>query len=214
MFVMQRIPLSAIVWLPILLALSACASTVPHPVGDAKPVMVEAKKIEKPVAVAAGNETPALPLHGNLAIMPIEVETRALAPLAAGDDKRPLLMRGDEKPAPHIALLLPLKSADFGVASEVVRQGFMAAANADAQGLSGGLPVRVYGSFDEGNDIVALYRRGRAGGGGAVDAYRRQRAGGGAEYPGADSGAEYYGRAIRQPVVFFRHDGGRGDRKS
>lgn len=165
---MQRIPLPAIVWLPILLALSACASTVPHPVGDAKPVMAEAKKIEKPVAVAAGNETPALPLRGNLAIMPIEVETRALAPLAAGDDKRPSLMRGDEEPAPHIALLLPLKSADFGAASEVVRQGFMAAANADAQGLSGGLPVRVYGSFDEGNDIVALYRRAIAGGAQAV----------------------------------------------
>src|SRR3989338_138727 len=147
MFVMQRIPLPAIVWLPILLALSACASTVPHPVGDAKPVMVEAKKIEKPVAVAAGNETPALPLRGSMAIMPIEVETRALAPLAVDEGERLPLMQGDEEPAPHIALLLPLKSADFSAASEVVRQGFMAAANADAQGLSGGLPVRGYGSF-------------------------------------------------------------------
>ncbi|MDE2311102.1 MAG: penicillin-binding protein activator, partial [Betaproteobacteria bacterium] len=36
---------------------------------------------------------------------------------------------GAEKPAPHIALLLPLKSAVFGRAAEVVQQGFMAAAN-------------------------------------------------------------------------------------
>lgn len=165
---MQRIPLPAIVWLPILLALSACASTVPHPVGDAKPVIAEAKKIERPVAVAADSETPALPLRGSMAIMPIAVETRVLAPLATGDDKRLPLMRGDEEPAPHIALLLPLKSADFGAASEVVRQGFMAAANTEAQGLSGELPVRVYGSFDESNDIVALYRQAIAGGAQAV----------------------------------------------
>ena len=116
----------------------------------------------------AGSETPDLPLHGAMAIKPIEVETRALSPLAADSEERPLLVRGDEHPAPHIALLLPLKSAAFGTASEVVRQGFIAAATAEAQGLLGELPVRVYGSFDEGNDIVALYRRAIADGAQAV----------------------------------------------
>lgn len=120
------------------------------------------------MAVAAGSEITELPLHGSMAIMPVEVETRALAPLAADDGERLPLMRGDEEPAPHIALLLPLKSAAFGAASEVVQQGFMAAANAEAQGLSRELPVRVYGSFDESNDIVALYRRAIAGGAQAV----------------------------------------------
>ena len=165
---MQRIPLSAVVWVPILLALHACTARVPHTPSAAKPAIVKAEQIEKPVAAAAGGETPELPLRGSMAIMPIEVETRALAPLAVDEGERLPLMQGDEEPAPHIALLLPLKSADFSAASEVVRQGFMAAANADAQGLSGGLPVRVYGSFDEGNDIVALYRRAIAGGAQAV----------------------------------------------
>lgn len=58
-----------------------------------------------------------------------------------------------EKPAPHIALLLPLKSAAFGQAAEVVQQGFMAAAN--NQPLP--IPIRVYECADESKDIVALY---------------------------------------------------------
>ena len=69
-----------------------------------------------------------------------------------------------EKPAPHIALLLPLKSAAFGRAAEVVQQGFMAAAN--NQPLP--LPVRVYGCLDEGKDIVALYQYAIANGARAV----------------------------------------------
>ena len=165
---MQRIPLSSVVWLPILLALSACTATVPHTPGAAKPIIVAAEKIEKPVAAAAGGETPELPLHGSMAILPIEVETRTLAPLEADDTGRLPLVRGDEEPAPHIALLLPLKSAAFSATSEVVQQGFMAAANLDAQGLSVGLPVRIYGSLDESNDIVALYRQAIAGGAQAV----------------------------------------------
>src|SRR3989338_680875 len=164
MFVMQRAPLSTIVWLPILFALYACTSTVPHTSGDAKPVIVAAEKIGKPVVVATESKTPESPLHGSMAIMPIEVETKALAPLAADDRERLPLMQGDEAHAPHIALLLPLKSAAFGAAAEVVQQGFMASANVEAQGLSGELPVRVYGSFDESNDIVVLYRQAIAGG--------------------------------------------------
>ena len=65
------------------------------------------------------------------------------------------LAPGDAKPAPHIALLLPLKSAVFGSAAEAVRQGFQAAAELEMQ-LPGGLPVRVYSCFDESQDIAAL----------------------------------------------------------
>ncbi len=102
-----------------------------------------------------------------MAIKPIEVETRALAPFVAGEG-RLSLVQGEEEPAPHIALLLPLKSAAFSAASEVVQQGFAAAANAEVQGLANELPVRVYGSSDEGSDIVALYRRAIAAGAQAV----------------------------------------------
>lgn len=57
-------------------------------------------------------------------------------------------------PSPHIALLLPLKSASFGRAAESVRLGFMAAA-----GLSRGLPVITYSTFDESTDILSAYRQ-------------------------------------------------------
>ena len=74
---------------------------------------------------------------------------------------------GDAKPAPHIALLLPLKSAVFGTAAEAVQQGFQAAAEREMQ-LPGRLPVQVYGCFDEGKDIAALYRQAIASGARAV----------------------------------------------
>lgn len=55
----------------------------------------------------------------------------------------------------HIALLLPLKSSAFGRAADVVRQGFMAAASVQ----SGALPVTVYPSSDDSDDIVSTYRQ-------------------------------------------------------
>lgn len=70
----------------------------------------------------------------------------------------------NEKPAPHIALLLPLKSANFGPAAEAVRLGFLAAAASQPQSL----PVRTYGSFNEGKDIAALYKHAIADGARAV----------------------------------------------
>jgi len=73
----------------------------------------------------------------------------------------------DEKPAPHIALLLPLKSAAFAPAADAVRQGFLAAAGVEVADPRS-LPVRVYASFDEGKDIVALYRQAVASGARAV----------------------------------------------
>lgn len=54
---------------------------------------------------------------------------------------------------PHVALLLPLNSAAFGRAAEVVKQGFMAAATVEA----GALPVRIYPTGDQTDDIVATY---------------------------------------------------------
>lgn len=62
--------------------------------------------------------------------------------------------QANEKPAPHIALLLPLKSAVFGNAAQAVQQGFLAASKVQP----GSLPIRVYSSFDESQDIVALYQ--------------------------------------------------------
>jgi outer membrane PBP1 activator LpoA protein len=66
--------------------------------------------------------------------------------------------------APHIALLLPLKSELFGEAARMVEQGFFAAANSRPHDL----PIRVYGSFDESKDITTLYREAVADGAQAV----------------------------------------------
>jgi outer membrane PBP1 activator LpoA protein len=67
------------------------------------------------------------------------------------------------KPAPHIALLLPQKSATFGEAAKAVRQGFMAAASGVPS-----LPIRVYESSDERAEVAALYRTALANGARAV----------------------------------------------
>jgi len=77
------------------------------------------------------------------------------------------LAPGSEKPVPHIALLLPLKSAIFKSAAEALQQGFQAAAELEMQ-LPERLPVRVYSCFDENKDIVALYRQAVASGARAV----------------------------------------------
>lgn len=69
-----------------------------------------------------------------------------------------------EKPVPHIALLLPLKSAVFGQAAEAVQGGFLAAASNQSQLL----PIKVYGCTDESTDIVALYQFAVASGARAV----------------------------------------------
>ncbi|MGC2458055.1 MAG: penicillin-binding protein activator [Gallionellaceae bacterium] len=75
----------------------------------------------------------------------------------------PLLPAADAR-APHIALLLPLKSELFGEAAKMVEQGFFAAANSQPHTL----PIRIYSSFDESKDITALYRAALADGAQAV----------------------------------------------
>ncbi len=69
-----------------------------------------------------------------------------------------------EKPTPHIALLLPLASPSLGAAAESVHQGILAAASLQSQGL----PVRVYGDYDEAHGVIAAYRSAVAGGAVAV----------------------------------------------
>lgn len=70
----------------------------------------------------------------------------------------------NERPLPHIALLLPLNAELFAPSAEIVRQGFMAAAGTELNSL----PVRVYRSADESADVVALYRQAIASGARAV----------------------------------------------
>lgn len=70
----------------------------------------------------------------------------------------------NEKPLPHIALLLPLNAEMFAPSAEIVRQGFLAAAGTESRTL----PVRVYSSSDESSEIVGLYRQAIANGARAV----------------------------------------------
>ena len=97
-------------------------------------------------------------------ILPPAPFSDQLAPPAAIAAMPEPLPPSDGQPEPHIALLLPLKSAVFGSAADAVQQGFLAAANLK----TGGLPVRVYASLDESKDIVTLYRQAIANGARAV----------------------------------------------
>ena len=69
-----------------------------------------------------------------------------------------------EKFEPHIALILPLKSAAFATAADAVQQGFLAAAKIQARDF----PVRVYNSIEEGRDVIEIYRQAIANGAVAV----------------------------------------------
>lgn len=62
--------------------------------------------------------------------------------------------REDQKP--HIALLLPLKSASFGQPAEAVRQGAIAASIMQIPAV---LPLQVYPTGDRVEDIVSAYRQ-------------------------------------------------------
>lgn len=60
-----------------------------------------------------------------------------------------------EQPVPHIALLLPLKSPAFAKAADAVKQGFLAAAGREKNGLA----VRVYPCADESSEVAAIYQQ-------------------------------------------------------
>lgn len=76
----------------------------------------------------------------------------------------PPVLTLDKDAVQHIALLLPLKSRDYGSAAAAVQQGFMAAAKLDRYSL----PIRVYSDFDEGDGVVNVYRQAVASGARAV----------------------------------------------
>jgi outer membrane PBP1 activator LpoA protein len=66
--------------------------------------------------------------------------------------------------APHIALILPLKSAAFALAANAVQQGFLTAAKSQVRDF----PVRIYSSSDESKDVIEIYRQAIANGAVAV----------------------------------------------
>ena len=77
----------------------------------------------------------------------------------------PLPVLVPDNPAPHIALLLPLKSKSSALAraADIVQQGFITASS-----VQRGLPVRVYACADEAKEIITLYRQAIANGALAV----------------------------------------------
>lgn len=118
-----------------LFLLYACTTTVPHAPVEEKPVTpVVVAPIEKPAPVTAIIEAP--------------------APVLAID----------KNAVPHIALLLPLKSKDYGSAADAVQQGFLAAADHERHTL----PIFIYSDFDENTGVVAIYQKAIANGARAV----------------------------------------------
>lgn len=114
--------------------------------------------IEKSAAVAEAVKPPVDEL-----ISP-EVFGATPPPVVVAGELKPAPVLPTEEPVPHIALLLPLISADFGSSADAVRQGFMVAAQYKKQLL----PVRVYSDFDENSNVVNVYRQAIANGAVAV----------------------------------------------
>ncbi|MEQ1630315.1 MAG: penicillin-binding protein activator [Gallionella sp.] len=138
---MQRV----LLLLTILFALYACTTTPPPPLGSVQPMPAPAQSgvIEVPLVnpnapvVQAVEELP-----------PLDMQTISLNPNAVA----------------HIALLLPLKDPRFSELAQAVRDGFMAAASMNPQGL----PIRVYSDFDENRSVVDTYRLAVSNGANAV----------------------------------------------
>ena len=126
------------------------------------------KPVVPPLIAAPVTPPAAMPVES--VTEPVEVEPLLQAQPLPQVEVQPLTLdeaitqSPDASPAAHIALLLPLKSATFERAADAVRQGFLAAASSQQQIL----PIRVYGSIDESQDIVALYQVALANGAVAV----------------------------------------------
>lgn len=119
---------------------------------------------EKPTGVIAAPEARTLPEISAKPVPPPQAEVMlsplaTIAPPAAAIEERPSLQPVPVLPAAsgnaHVALLLPLNSRAFGRAAEMVKLGFMAAAKVQA----GDLPIKVYPSGDNTDDIVATYQQ-------------------------------------------------------
>lgn len=105
-----------------------------------------------PAASAAEDANDFMPLGSN--ITPASAIPQALV-AEPQLEQHPIL-----NPDAHIALLLPLEDKNFSTAAQGVRDGFMAAAMLNPDGL----PVRVYSKFDENLDVLKAYRQAVANG--------------------------------------------------
>lgn len=145
---MQRIFLL----LSALFLLYACTATAPHAPAELKPVAPVAT-VPAPAPVQPVTETPAPVVS---VIEPPAAVTSAPEPAVSALPVLPV----DQVAVPHIALLLPLKSKDYGLAADAVQQGFVAAASHEKKSL----PVRVYSDIEENSSVVAFYRQAVANG--------------------------------------------------
>jgi uncharacterized protein len=136
-----------------LFALYACTGTAPH-----KP------EVEKPIPPAEGITQPATAPIGGEVPVPQVPAGEAPSTIMPGEAMPAPPVLPTETPFPHIALLLPLHSTNFGSAANAVQQGFMAAINPKKLIL----PVRVYSDFDENTSVVSVYRQAIANGARAV----------------------------------------------
>ena len=111
-----------------------------------------------PVVAKPAVTVPAAPVEPVMSVLtPATIATTALP---AGATPPPVA----DKFAPHIALILPLKSASFAPAANAVQQGFLAAAKSQMRDF----PVRIYSSTDESKDVIEIYRQAIANGAVAV----------------------------------------------
>jgi uncharacterized protein len=138
------------------LYVSACT-----PATRVKQILVQEEATRDKVTVTAATPIDTVPEKVS------EPEITAISPSTIGTSELPPV-----KPplppavnfAPHIAIILPLKSTSFAAASNAVQQGFMAAANAQKNEY----PVRIYSSTDENKEIIDLYRQAIANGAVAI----------------------------------------------
>lgn len=120
---------------------SGCAtSTTPAPVREGRPIAAPATSVPAPAASTPQAETPVAQTFPLAVALPPETFT---TPPKEGQK-------------PHIALLLPLKSASFGQPAEAVRQGAIAASIMQIPAV---LPLQVYPTGDRVEDIVSAYRQ-------------------------------------------------------
>ncbi len=155
--------------------LAACASNLP-------PAVVPA--IAAPSTTAATSSTPAPPVTNRLnPSTAIVAQTDPIAPNENRAAKNPAddAFKTDanadatpatqwDRPAPHIALIVPLTSKTFGKVADAVRLGFVAGAAADGKTAT---PYRIYAADDESaapspQTLAGLYRRATAAGAVAI----------------------------------------------
>jgi outer membrane PBP1 activator LpoA protein len=100
---------------------------------------------------------PVTPPPAEAPAAPAPAEAPVLGPVVIepAPSVQPLGAPSVEQPAPHVALLLPLNSSMFARAADAVKQGFLAAAARETNGL----PVRIYPCIDEKTEVAALYQR-------------------------------------------------------